>query len=143
MRTLIIHHLEPCWETGYKSFGTCFQNLLWKFAHHLETNQYDQIILTRFEDHTICPEEYEPIYYWINQVHAYSYGWEAEELEEYPDRFCEGGNHSEAVLIEDWMKELTGEVYISGAFDGECVEDLEIALRHCGINFKRIEELIV
>ena len=60
-----------------------------------------------------------------------------------PDRFCEGGSHSEAVLIEDWMQ-LSGEdVYISGAFDGECIEDLEIALRHCQVKFSRIEDLIV
>lgn len=141
-KTLIIHHLEPCWEDGYKKFGTSFESLLARFADHLEQNHYDRIILTRFEDCEICPEEYMPIYWYVDEVHEYAYGWEEEEMNEYPDRFCQGGNHSGAVLIENWMN-LSGDVYISGAFDGECIEDLEIALSHVGVNFKRIEELIV
>jgi hypothetical protein len=140
-KTLIIHHLEPCWEDGYKRYGTCFENLLERFAHHLEENHYDRIILTRFEGGKLDDSHW-PLFEYVDEVHEYAYGWEEQELLDWPDRFCVGGTHSEAVLLEDWMK-IDGEVYISGAFDGECVEDLEIALRHLGIDFKRVEELIV
>lgn len=141
MKTLIIHHLELCWESGYKKFGTSFEELIEKFAFHLDSVSYDRIILTRFEESAMGPE-YWPIANYVNEVLPYAYGWEATEKEAYPDMFAEGGNHSEVVLIEDWMK-IPGEVYISGAFDGECIEDLEIALRHCNVPFSRIEHLIV
>lgn len=48
------------------------------------------------------------------------------------------------VLIADWMKKLPSKnVFISGAFDGECIEDLEIALDFLDIDYTRIEKLIV
>ncbi len=142
MKTLIIHHLESIWDDGYRKMsGVSFEELVWKFLDHLETFHYDRVILTRFESCGLEPE-HEPISHYITDVFEYAYGWEAEELENYPDRFCEGGTHSEAVLIEDWMK-IDGEVFISGAFDGECIEDLEIALSHLEDPFKRIEELII
>lgn len=141
-RTLIIHHLEPMWQQGYESKGTSFERLVGRLEYHLERNNYDRVILTRFEDSHLDEAEYEFIRGYVNQVEQYGYGWEASEREEQPDRFCEGGTHSEAVLLEDWMR-LDGEVFICGAFDGECIEDLEIALRFLGVQFTRIPELIV
>lgn len=141
-RVLIIHHLERIWETGYKKFGTSFDELVEKFHEHLSRETYDLVILTRFEDFQLG-DDYWQIAQYIDRVETYAYGWEKQEMLDNPDRFCEGGSHSEAVLIEDWMQ-LSGEdVYISGAFDGECIEDLEIALRHCQVKFSRIEDLIV
>lgn len=142
MKTLIIHHLEPMWEQGYKKAGTSFERLVEVFYDHLERNHYDKVILTRFEDHRINEPEYEIIEPFINQVETYAYGWEEAESVENPDRFCQGGCHSEVVLLEDWMK-INGQVFISGAFDGECIEDLEIALKHLEVKFNRIESLII
>ena len=34
-------------------------------------------------------------------------------------------------------------VYLAGAFDGECIEDMEIALNALKIKFHRVEDLIV
>lgn len=143
---LIIHHLEPMWESGYRRFGTSFDELQEKVVEFLSENPFGRVILTRFEDWRASCEDG---YCWqllnlINEVQSYAYGWEANCLEEFPDRFCKGGNHSEAVLIDDWIVALRGcNVTICGAFDGECIEDLEIALRHVGIDFKREESLIV
>jgi hypothetical protein len=47
------------------------------------------------------------------------------------------------VYIADWMRSLSGDVYISGAFEGECIEDLEIALSHLRIEFKKVRQLII
>lgn len=146
MKVLIIHHLEPMWENGYQKFGLTFERLQEKFLDFLSENVFDKIILTRFEEWGACPSEgyFPELLERINTFHSYAYGWEREEMEENPEMFCEGGNHSGAVLIEDWMRRLVScDVTISGAFDGECVEDLEIALRHVGVDFKREESLIV
>ena len=34
-------------------------------------------------------------------------------------------------------------VHLAGAFDGECIEDMEIALGHLDVDFTRLEEFIV
>lgn len=55
-----------------------------------------------------------------------------------------GGTHSEIILIEEWMQELPKEnVFICGAFDGECIEDLEYALDFLEVKYERIEDLII
>jgi hypothetical protein len=142
MKVLIIHHLERIWENGYKKFGTSFDELVEKFYEHLSHETYDLVILTRFEDFRL-DDDYWPIAQYVDRVETYAYGWEKQEMLDNPGIFCEGGSHSEAVLIEDWMRLSGHDVYISGAFDGECIEDLEIALRHCQVKFFRIEDLII
>lgn len=146
MRILILHHLEPCWSEGYKKFGTSFERLQEKVVDFLRGSVFDKVILTRFEDMDICTSEGYSFEFadLISDVREYGYGWPAEALLDMPDRFCAGGSHSEAVLIDDWMLPLKrATVTIAGAFDGECIEDLEIALRHLGVNFSREESLIV
>jgi hypothetical protein len=76
------------------------------------------------------------------------YGWERKEVEGWGDRkegvdFVDGGSHSEVVLVDEWMHELEGEIFLCGAFDGECIEDMEIALQGAGKEFERIEGLII
>lgn len=167
MKILIIHHLETEWEQGYKRFDTSFEELLERFADYLSENHFDRVILTRFEEWQIDAAEYYPIYDYINSVKTYSYGHElesflsdeemekAEEIQEllddgkhyitsYGTKIYKGGNHSNVLPSEVWIEELAGhDVYISGAFDGECIEDLEIILNRCQVNYKRIEELII
>ena len=134
------------WENGYKKFGTSFERLQEKVLDFLSENSFDRVLLTRFEDCAACPSEgyFPELLNALSRVHEYGYGWPAEALEDMPDRFCVGGNHSEAVLIDDWMLPLkNAQVTIAGAFDGECIEDLEIALNHLGVDFEREESLIV
>lgn len=141
MKTLIIHHLESMWEHGYKRAGYSYEELLFTFREYLEENYFSRVILTRFEDNYLEPE-HSIISEFITNVYDYAYGWEDCEETNNED-FCDGGSHSEKVLITDWMRELSGEVFISGAFDGECIEDLEIALTHLSVNYTRIEPLII
>lgn len=143
MRTLIIHHLEPMWEAGYQKAGTSFAELVQRFCAHIEDSEYDKVILTRFEDNRLQEPEYDSLRHLIDQVEVYGYGWTQDQVDESNAHcFCDGGMHSDLVLLEDWMR-LDGKVFISGAFDFECIEDLEIALEHLGVDFERIEWLII
>ena len=82
----------------------------------------------------------------IDTEKPYAYGWDSEIVEDIEDyeeaneMFVEGGQHSEYVLIEDWMHELKGnDVQLCGCFDGECIEDMEIALSHCKYLLKELK----
>lgn len=147
MKVLIIHHLEPMWEEGYNRIGrTTFEELQERFAQFLAENEFDRVILTRFEDYTAGPEDgyFEEFLQHVSEVRDYAYGWDKDCIEGNEERFCEGGTHSQYVLLDDWMLRLKGcDVTISGAFDGECVEDLEVALTHLEIPFRREQSLII
>lgn len=167
MKTLIIHHLEPMWNEGYRTHGTSFEKLLEKFYNYLEENSFDRVILTRFEDRKLddsycfyCEknDDYCELSKFIDKVHNYDYGWDKDSIfdgelpepkeegfyvNEWGNVYCDGGVHSEIVWIPDWIQGLQGDIFISGAFDGECIDDLETALEALNKTFHRINELIV
>jgi hypothetical protein len=145
------------WEHGLASHGVDFYEFLSKLHEHLAEQDYDRVILTRFEiyDNALEDCHYEAgLDVFITQVEEYGYGWDAEgvfgddssalnDLDSNPD-WTEGGNHSEVVYTPEWIHRLKGhEVSLCGAFDGECIEDMEIALQACDVEFERVEELIV
>ena len=144
MKILILHHVESCWAKSMLSHaGLHYEVYLERVSEHLAENDYDRVLLNRFEGIELEPEHY-PIAEYINQVKEYGYGWEADMFGDETERYCEGGNHSNVVEIADWMHDLKGhDVNIAGAFDGECIEDLEVAMDHLDIKFNRVEELIV
>lgn len=145
MNILIIHHLEPIWKAGYAIHNTSFENELSKVAEYLSCHSFDKVILTRFEETKMEPEYYSEIMDYVSQVHDYAYGWEMDmEIHGEGYSLIEGGNHSNAVMVTPWLTELKGhKISLCGAFDGECLEDMEIALKHCQIDFSRVEKLIV
>lgn len=147
MRILIIHHLEKMWDQEYRKFNTTFEEQVELVLQHLEENEYDRVILTRFENHELG-EEHCQLAHLIDVVHVYGYGWDHEMMDQgsfsSDQKWTDGGNHSEIVLIDKWMEQLQGhEVSLCGAFDGECIEDMEIALEGANVQFNRINELIV
>lgn len=142
MKILILHHVEAMWNDSLLNYNTSIDEMIEDIKNHLDENNYDKVILNRFEDFEIS-EEHFPIANYINDINSYGYGWTADMFSN-SSQYCEGGSHSEVVEIDDWMHDLKGnKVDICGAFDGECIEDLEIALNHLDIKFKRIEHLIV
>ena len=147
MKTIIIHHLQEMWEPGLVGEGTTFDEELLKVVLHLREQDYDRVIVTNFESFELEAEQ-SPLQDFYPEVHEYMYGWEREEVKSWSGynegvEFCEGGNHSEVVLISDWMWELVDDdVYLCGAFDGECIEDMEIALAGAGVKVNRLENLI-
>lgn len=166
-KVLIIHHLEPEWSEAYMRVGgITFEKLCKKTAKHIKKSDYSRVILTQFNPiglHESYP--YEPLIGKIDEIHEYGYGWElesfnfiemdaetvAESLEngelvcdQHGQYLTKGGYHSQVVLVDDWMFELAGhEVDLCGAFDGECIEDMEIALAAAGVSFNRISKLII
>ena len=140
-----MHHVEPEWEHGLNQYGTSLDEVVNKIARHLEKNEYDKIILTRFCDNTI-PDDLYIIADHIDIVYDYGYSWESDMFDECNEGidFCAGGNHSQVVELCDWQKDLVGhEVNLCGAFDGECIEDMEIALSYLKVNYNRLNDLIV
>lgn len=169
MKVLIVHHLEPEWATHYPKChpqGWEFYDFSEAVANHIVKENYDQVILTQFTYTRLYDcAEYFPLYDKITVQYEYGYGWDMndarldgrsfegayKQLDEMGyvigddgRTWARGGAHSELVLIDDWMETLPkNNVHICGAFDGQCIEDLEKALEHLEIKYERIEELIV
>jgi len=122
--------------------------MLQNVYEHLAENCYDHIIVTNFEAGFYLDDDQMLLDGFSPAVYDYCYGWEREQLLESNlvenIDFCPGGHHSPVVLVPEWIRNLkTHEVHLCGAFDGECIEDMEIALNFAEINYKRIEKLIV
>jgi hypothetical protein len=147
MKILIIHHLEPCWDYGYKRYGTQFQDLERRACSWIRKNKPDKIILTRFESHSCDFSEYESLPKYVNEVQVYEYGWDyeiAKELRKNGEKMVKGGFHSEYVWVPKWIINLKGNlVKAFGAFRGECLEDLEIALKAARVPHKFVESMCV
>lgn len=146
MKILILHHVEEMWESGFLSYGTSFEEVVQNILDHIENSEYDQIILTRFEDHELGIEHHKSgLSAYVDKVYPYMYGWEKSEVENNPHvKWVDGGSHSEVVPIDDWMEDLHDhDVDLCGAFDGECIEDMEMALNGIGVRFNRLESLII
>ncbi len=92
MDILICHHVEPCWAETLSNYrGVDFfdyQKSLFKFA---KKQNYDKIILTRFEEYKIKLEERDEykLYRLVDEVENYGYGWDKycveDELKQYND----------------------------------------------------------
>lgn len=151
MKVLILHHVESMWAANMWSHRqVIYEHYLEQVKEHIDESEYDRVHLNMFEGYQLEPEHY-PIAEDVTQVNTYGYGLTADMFD--PEGgpglgegvdYCEGGVHSEVVELQDWMHGLLGhEVYIAGAFDGECIEDLEIALTYVGVDYSRVEALII
>ena len=145
-KVLIIHHLEEMWDKGFKNNGTSFQREAERVLEHLQEEEYDQVILTRYSENSLGDEHHDSgLAEYITTVEQYDYGWEKGTIDgEEGEEWAEGGGHSEIVLLTGWMRSLKGcEVYLCGAFDGECIEDIQLALEAVGVSYRRLNELII
>lgn len=146
MKVLIVHHLETVWESGFEMYGTSAHEQAQLLADYIEENDFDLFLFTRFEDN-----ELEDLHFYYgfqnlnHRVFDYAYGWEQGSIEGQEGvHWAEGGSHSEIVWLPKWLKQMKGQdVHLCGAFDGECIEDIELAMDAIGIEYTRIEELIV
>lgn len=164
-KVLICHHLEPMWDKSLREMGTSFYKLEKKTAQHIKKNNYSQVILTRFEEHTYNYEEYPNMYSLITFLAVYGYADcidscfdDNEDKDLIEDRLDEGeivandcgikyalgGFHSEIVEIPKWLENLKhSDVYLCGAFDGECIDDIQTAMEAIDLKYNRISKLIV
>jgi len=147
MKCLIIHHVESQWAPAMKQRGHSYEQYLVKLFDYLSDTSFNKVVLTRMED-----TRFEDLHYvhgldhFVTDVEEYGYGWEQQMIEDNlvnREDFVEGGQHSEIVWVPAWLKKLPDKVHLCGCFDGECLEDMEIALKAAGKEVIRVEHLIV
>jgi len=155
MNILLCHHLEPRWAKGYATYDTNLEYLCNKITHWILQNPVDKVIISQFElnKSAQCDEAYFQLFQLIEEQQLilewqeYGYGWDKHCLWKGAKKgkdYCLGGNHSQIVMLDPWIKALKGhQVYLAGAFRGECLEDIQIAMDALKINYKDIEELQV
>lgn len=165
MKVLLLQHFESYWEGPLRDLhNTNFEECMSKVLDFVaSTDDLDKIIITLFEDHELN-HEYELLQSMCQNkgiqldVHTYGYAWYRDPEDEdngYPEEtrnidWCQGTRdyHGDEDVIEihDWQKELKNqeaEVFVGGAFDGECVADLIAALDTLEVDYQRVEGLIV
>ena len=163
MNILIAHHFSDYWETGMENEGTNFQNEMVKLLDFIKNKDIDKVILPLFEQYQLEDCHY-PLAAYCDEnnikleVHEYGYGWRRElddeiALEEFPleklnDTWTYGTRtdytEEDVIVIEDWQKELKGHnIYLTGAFEGECIADIEAAFDSIELDYERVEGLIV
>jgi hypothetical protein len=140
-------------------------------ADYLSESAIEKIIITQFEL-ARYPQHDECYANLLEVIEAngieiawqeYAYGWELESfnfddldaareelennnvvIDSYGTKLAQGGTHSEVLPLDSWIYELCGhEIYLCGAFDGECLEDISLALSACDVNFERVNSLIL
>lgn len=160
-KILFAHHHEPYWEEGLNKYGTSFEKEHLAIIDHIlfSGENYDKVITTSFKD--ISPEGIDLLIEVCNhksiefEHQCYGYGMIRDEhsidtypIEELNDTWCFGNRNydtEEDVLdIHDWMKDLKGsEVNLVGAFEGECLNDMETIFDSININYSLIPPLCV
>lgn len=172
MNTLICHHLEPIWNDALLRIGgLSIEDMCKRVAEYLLEHDIDRVIITQFElaRHPESEACYWPVMAAIEEKdirlewHEYGYGWKFERFkyediatanykincghivsDQYGTKLARGGSHSEVVIIEDWQERLRHDkVWLCGAFRNECLEDMEIALEACHVQFEHVHSLIV
>lgn len=144
MSCLIIHHIESQWSRVMKQRGRDFYEYLEHLHDYLQHTNFHKVFLTRMEDTRFEECHYQAgVDRYISGVIEYGYGWEGDgDLESMSD-FVQGGTHSQFVWVPEWLRKLPQKIHLCGCFDGECIEDMEIALTSCGKEVIRVEHLIV
>lgn len=144
--TLLIHHVQPHWNEGLHDYGTSFWEVAQQLLEHLERHTYRHVIATMYDE--VDAQEYHfetGLSQYIQAYYEYGYCWEDCDVQEAKpwQVFVPGGVHSDFVWIPDWLVQLDGPVYLCGAFDGQCIEDMEVALEYLSITCNRLEQLII
>lgn len=145
MKILICHHIEPHWDKSLRKHGTSFLKLEEAVTKHVRRAKYDKVIVVRFEtysfDRDIC--DYETLYPYISDIVEYGVYYGNDYREEGFEHAYVSAHEGYAPIAE-WMYNLREhQISICGAFDGQCVADLEACLNHLKIKYRRIEDLIV
>ena len=148
MKTIIIHHVQEMWHHGLKQHGSGITEMVAKVYHHLKVNNYDKVIVTNYDSTGELEEVQKVFRFFYPKVYDYAYGWERSEVHSDSGLiegidYCEGKIESEIVYMPKWLRALKGEVFLCGAFNTECIDDMECALLGAEINVTRIDELIV
>lgn len=165
-KTLLLHHFEPYWDDAMEKYNTSFEEEMEKVCDYIEFHSeiIDNVIITSFEEINFSLE-YEPIIELCENLkikitlETYAYGWNYDEIVGMEDNpkynenteninWCYGGRdyhcENDILIIDDWIKNLNNSgVLLAGAFEGECINDIETIFDNIGINYEKINELTV
>ena len=150
MNVLILHHVESMWaSTMWTHCGVVMESYIAQIKKHLMGERYDMVIVTQLEG-AEWEAETAPIHPYITHHELYGYGMEMAQAMEYDwaegNEYAPGGRHSEIVELPDWLHDLVGtsiHVDLIGAFEGECIEDIEVAMCYLDIQYRKIGRLVV
>lgn len=165
MSVLVLQHFEEYWREGLANNGTDFETECQKVLDFiLHQEDLTEVIVTRFEHDDFGNEHGNLIELCESKgiratCHEYGYAWSKEgyanDLENSPyaennfnKTWCQGTRdyHGEDDVIEiaEWMLPLKREkVYLGGAFEGECIADIEAAFNAIDIDYEEVDGLIV
>jgi len=158
-KILILHHFEPYWDKSSKEFNTSFEEEMSKildFVYYVDS--ISNIIITRFEESQLDHD-----YYLLQELclskgiklecRQYGYGFIRQEESEYIESdlnktWCQGNRDyhgdDDVLILEDWHHKLKGEdVLLAGAFEDECLNDMEAILISVDANYKKLDDLSV
>lgn len=157
MKILWLHHFEDYWNSSLKEFDTNFNKELLKVMNYLENEKIDKVLITRFTENKESDCHY-PLISFCNfkniriEFKEYGYGFRNDN-NEYKKKdlgkdwiYGNREEHTEKDIlpIAEFQKELkNNEVYLGGAFENECLNDVETIMEHLNINYKKIQELCV
>ena len=157
MKVLWLHHFEDYWNHSLKEFDTNFEKELLKIMNYLEYSDIDKVLVTRFMENKEG-DCHLPLINFCNskniriEFKEYGYGFRNDNNEyktkDYGKEWIYGNRqeHTEkdVLPIEEFQKELKNhEVYLGGAFENECLNDVESIMKHLEINYIKINELCV
>lgn len=151
-QALIIHHFETCWRAGIKrASGYNLEYWAHKIISHIAHSNYDYIILNRNEGEG--PEDFHidnGFHRYVDLWSEYSYCFPRQRVENpdgtLKDGWIPGGEHSEVLFIPDWAEMIKrfDQVNLIGAYDKECIEDMEVLLTYLiPGKWRRLNNLII
>lgn len=160
MKILVLHHFSDYWDYSLKNFNTNYEKEKEKVIDYLKNNEIDKVIITNFEGCDFEECHFDLIRKFENnisfEVYKYGYGWTRDNFSKkqlskelfnktwtYGKRDHHDGKN-DILIIEDWQHDLKGhEVFIAGAFEGACINDLETVLEAIDCDYKKIDSLTV
>lgn len=161
---LLMHHMESMWEESLRQYDTSLEECVSNTIDYIlfSDQEIDEVIVTRFEgidwddEHAplidVCERLGIPI-----KLEEYAYGFtrdiDEDGLEMYPDEnldqtwcFGDRDHHNESNILEihPWHHELKNDhVILGGAFEGECLNDMEKILGTLQINVTKVDSLCI
>ena len=138
MKVLLLVHIEESFRTRFP------KNLLMSIQSGVRRQCYDKVIhFTSFINDDECVPELERC---VDKEVEWGWGYEPEMMDEketpwiVPSTSPHGWTWVHPILRSDEMKKA--EILVGGGCSGECLENLEAALRHLELPYRRVEGFI-
>lgn len=157
MNILWLHHFEDDWNYSMKEFNTNYEKELIKILNYLENENIDKVLVTRFlKNKSGDCHEFLIAFCQIKGIQIefkeYGYGFRNDDNQYKKKDFGKswiygnrsGHDENDILIIEDFQRELKNHtIFLGGAFENECLNDVETVMNHLNINYTKIPELCV